>query len=283
MRKKKATKKATSKKRLRERWSEGKWAKLTAFKRHLPNRIDNLLKASEFEKLARALRGLPHAEEVPGYIDLRGVPLSASSDVDGAPWPALDMSYAQTDHWLSAAGWDKLRLGPFAIKGATIVGSRLANTAFDLGYEVIFEDCDLSGTKIQGRRVDDCRFLDCDLSKATLKVRANRCVFARCDFTGANLKRTVFRDCDLSGSDFREAKFDSYTTFWNVRFDEPPRFDSEALALVNLEEAPALRRLLRGGYAPPVRRRSATDDEAFLRAEGVLDSNGEIDMQNQPI
>jgi uncharacterized protein YjbI with pentapeptide repeats len=155
----------------------------------------------ERESLASICMQLPHAADVEGFIDLRGIVFSG--EIYGADLSAIDFSYASVP---------KGSQDPFLLfKRCTLTGARLREIRSQLMVEVCsargadFTASNLRkngfrGCELQGARFDDANLRSANFYKVGLED---------CSFTGANLANAMLDLANCSGTDFTGANLDS--------------------------------------------------------------------------
>lgn len=218
----------TAIKKLQERWERSPWKEVAA-------RINAALNEKPPSAFASELIGLPLTDEVPGYLDLRGAPLTEG--VFRQAWDDIDLSSGRTEIWRKLPGGSEQLDGPLAMTGSRLRRCRFVKTKVHLSGGNELRDCDLSGANLSQSLLRDSVFERCDLRKANLRgVLAANSRFIDCRFDGAQLARADFTDVDFSGSDFRGIRVDGVTHFANVRVSEGTQFDPSTLALADSDD-----------------------------------------------
>lgn len=229
---------ASSRTKLRNRWK-------TELGQRTSAEIHRLIGANaERACFLSVLEGFPLSQEVPGFVDLRGLPLRTA--VSSLRLHRLDMSYAQADkndsslgnHVMVSAGSyrdsrfdqikSELEFVTAEISGSSLVASNLR----DVMWWTCREDTDFDSPS-RSRHLHDL-----DLSRSKLTSNQFRLQWLKnCDFSGADLSsasffNVVIENCTFKGADLTEALF--------VRCEFLGSCDFEGARLVNTEIDPAI-------------------------------------------
>jgi hypothetical protein len=191
---------------LRKRWS-------TVEGRKLASAVGELIREEAPRMaLAAAVAGLPCAEEVPGMVDLRGIPYAGAVPV--ADCQRIDMSFAtrppgSENHEISLSVCDYrysrfegIRFGVSVlagkVSGCSFAGSRLRQTDWSFSGDIIdasLRRADLSWGRFASQRLERCSFEAAILHN----VGIARVTFQDCDFRGAQLRDVMFDGCQFEG------------------------------------------------------------------------------------
>lgn len=197
----------TGKRTLRERWNQEPWkSRLERFAEAYP--------ATTFAQFAPDLAGLPHAEEVPDHLDLRGAKLALNVKSDRCS--NLDLSWAITHYLVGDPGTGAL-VEEMGFELSQFTNSRFREAEIYLSVRNTFLDCDFGESKLGDSRIWDSRFERCCLVGTNFRgSKVRDTVFVACDLAEANLgsvalRRVRFEDCNLVG-----LKFNKTTGFSDV-------------------------------------------------------------------
>lgn len=109
---------------------------------------------------------------------------------------------------VGALNWSRLRLMDIAVTGCQFSGTTLRDSGWEKSTisGVIFEQVDLSSSRLQETKVDRTRFTGCQLSGVVL--------------TEANLSNVIFENCRLDYATFRSVRTTGPVAFVNCTFTE---------------------------------------------------------------
>lgn len=164
------------------------------------------------------LAGLPHSEDLPDYVDLRGVPFGGALTVPDCTY--FDLSFAQEPpegnkgevHLCLGMDYQHSRFREIKA-GISVLGAKLSYADFSRSVfpQVHFDvSHDLQGTIFEGSSFRGGSFQDQELR--------------RCDFRMADLREVDFLGVSLRGCDFRGAKLKG-CAFLGCHFDPDCRLD----------------------------------------------------------
>lgn len=204
-----------------ERWNTEPWTNLV-------QRINKLLKDTSPNTFAKELERLPYAEEVAGYVDLRGAPIRRHAS--GTHWTRVDLSWASTVTPRPPRGVAALIEGPFSCDRCVMDNCRFVHVRMSIRYENRFLDCNLQRANLlDSRFFNKTRFERCDLRQANFrKVIAEEIAFVDCNLAGADFGNAHFWACDFSGSDLSGIRFNATTAFPDARRSTATRLDARA-------------------------------------------------------
>ena len=194
---------------LRQRWTVDKGPNirkriLELFKEKAPR--------SEFENV---LKGFPHSNEIPNYLDLRGFPFVGTFVLYHPELTYLDLSYATSVFDEERRRYPEIKLSAGIFSHSKFDGIK---THVDMISDGCYSTCSFLGSNLKKLKVyRDIDLTYCNFSKANLShSEFIRTPLLGSNFAGANLSYVIFAvnkfdSPDFSGANLKETSFDEVT------------------------------------------------------------------------